>query len=791
MLRNYFKLAVRSLFKNKSSSLINISGLAAGMAVAILIGLWIFDELSFNRSFEHYDRLAKVWQFVRFGDGDKSSYDVMPAPLAPELRNQYPDFEAVSMSSHTQETVVAIGGEQFSKGGNYVEPSFPSMLSLRMLSGDRNGLRDINSILLSRSLAASLFGRGEALHQVITLNNKMPVKVAGVYEDFGGNTQFAGVEFLAPWDLYVANDNFVKAAVKDWDNNNYQLFVQVKPGIDMVALSTKIRDIRMKREDPPAYKPEFFLHPMSKWHLYSSFKNGVNDGGTIRFVWLFGIIGVFVLLLACINFMNLSTARSEKRAREVGIRKAIGSERRQLIVQFLTESLLVVGVALILALLLVQVSLPFFNIVSGKELSILWPQPLFWGLLLAFSLITGLVAGSYPAFYLSSFKPVKVLKGVFRAGRFAALPRKALVTFQFTVSVALIICTIIVFRQIEHARTRPLGYSQEGLIEVNINTTDLRRNLGPLRTDLMASGAVVDMAGASCGITSQDGGTTDFFWEGKNRNNTPLVMSNNVTYDFGKTIGWKLAQGRDFSRAYGSDSAAIILNEAAVKLIAYKQPLGAFVKSGGKEYKIIGVVKDMVRESPFTPVQPTFFKLGKGVAVIDIRLTPAMTASESLEKVAKVFKTYNPGAPFQYTFVDERFGKKFGHEERIGKLASFFAVLAIFISCLGLFGLSSFIAEKRTKEIGVRKVLGASVLQLWGLLSKEFVVLVGLSLLIALPLAYYFMSDWLGNYEYRASLSWWIFAVTALGALAITLMTVSVQAIKAALMNPVKSLRSE
>jgi len=791
MLKSYFKIALRNLFRNKVSSFINIAGLATGLGVAILIGLWIFDELSYNKSFDHYNRIAKVWQFVKFGDGDKSSYDVMPVPLAEELRTKYPDFAYVSLSSQSQQVVLASGNEQFSKLGNYVEPDFTEMMSLHMLAGSRGGLKGINSIILSQSLAGTLFGKEDPLNKILTINNKQTVKVTGVYEDFPGNSNFKDILFLAPWQLFVTTDNNAKRGAEDWDNNSFQLFTQLKPGADFAAVSARIKETRMKIENPPAYHPEFFLHPMSKWHLYSDFQNGVNVGGTITFVWLFGIIGVFVLLLACINFMNLSTARSEKRAREVGIRKAIGSMRKQLVLQFMSESMLVVLVAFLLSLLLVQLILPFFNEVAGKEMRILWTQPLFWLALIGFSVLTGLVAGSYPAFYLSSFQPVKVLKGVFRPGRFATMPRKVLVVFQFTVSVILIIGTIIVFRQIQYAKNRPVGYSRNGLIEVNINTPELRKSLVALRTDLLQSGAVYDVAAASCSITYQDGGTTDFMWEGKKAGFTPLVMSNSITYEYGKTLGWDIAQGRDFSRAFATDSTAIILNEAAVKLIGYKEPLGAFVKSSGKEYKIIGIVKDILRESPFAPVQPTFFRLGKGVSTLNIKLAPWMSTSEALAKITPVFKRHNPGSPFTYTFVDEQYAKKFGNEERIGKLATFFAVLAIFISCLGLFGLASFVAEKRTKEIGVRKVLGASIYNVWRLLSKEFVVLVGISLLIAMPIAYYFMSNWLLNYEYRAPLAWWIFAATGVGAVVITVLTVSFQAIKAALMNPVKSLRSE
>jgi putative ABC transport system permease protein len=789
MLKNYFKLAVRNLFKNKSSSLINIGGLATGMAVAMLIGLWIYDELSYNKSFDNYNRIGKVWQFVKF-DADKVAYDVIPIPLSTELRTKYPDFQYVSASVQ-QQNILSSGNENFSKTGNYVEPDFTAMMSVKMLAGNRNGLKDINSILLSQSLANTMFGSANPINKTIRIDNKLTVAVSGVYEDFPANSSFNDVFFLAPWDLFIANDNNGKQAKDDWDSNSYQLYAQLKEGAAFPAVSAKIKDSRMKRANPPRYKPEFFLHPMSKWHLYEDFKNGVNTGGLIQYVWLFGIIGVFVLLLACINFMNLSTARSEKRAKEVGIRKAVGSVRWQLIIQFFSESVLIVLVAFAFSLLFVQLLLPFFNDISGKKMSITWFNPLFWLTGIGFSLLTGLVAGSYPALYLSSFNPVKVLKGTFRVGRFAAIPRKVLVVFQFTVSITLIIGTIIVFRQIQHARNRPVGYNRNGLIEVYMNTPELRKNYQVLREDLLGSGAVQELSASSCSVTVQDGGTTDFSWTGKPQDFTPLVMSNSITYEYGKTVGWELVQGRDFSRAYATDSAGMILNETAIKLMNFKNPVGEFVKRGGRDYKVIGVIRDMVRESPFSPVKPTFFILGKGVRVLTIKLSPQLGTAAAIDKTAGIFKKYDPASPFTYHFINDQFAKKFGAEERIGKLATFFAILAIFISCLGLFGLASFVAEQRTKEIGVRKVLGASIFNLWRLLSKEFVLLVSISLLIAIPTGYYFMHQWLQNYDYRINLSWWIFLAAAVGALTITLLTVSFQSIKAALANPVKSLRNE
>ena len=790
MIQNYFKIALRNILKHKGYSAINIGGLSVGMAVAMLIGLWVYDELSFDKYHKNHDRVVQLFQFVTF-EVEKSTYDVMPIPLAEELRTKYPDFKSVVMSKRLSQ-VLAAGENKFAKTGSSVEPAFLEMMSVNMLAGTRNGLDDANAILLSESLAKALFGDSDPLNQLVKIDNKVNVKVTGVYEDFPNNSTFKETLYITPWKLLLNNDPYTKSIENDWDSNSYQIYAQLKDGADPEQVSAKIRETRTKMDDPPRYKPEFFLHPMNKWHLYGDFKNGVNTGGLIQFVWLFGIIGVFVLLLACINFMNLSTARSEKRAKEVGIRKAIGSLRGQLITQFFSESLLVVLFAFILSVFLAAAALPFFNQVAQKQMSILWFNPYFWLLGFGFSLLTGIIAGSYPAIYLSSFKPLKVLKGTFSVGRYAAIPRKVLVVMQFTVSVTLIIGTIIIFRQIQFAKNRPVGYSKNGLIEVKMNTPELLRHYQALRLDLLNTGAVKEMAQSSGVITTQDGGTTDISWEGKSPDTQPLVMHNSVTHDYGKTIGWQILQGRDFSRTFSTDSAAMILNESAAKLMNLKKPLDSFVRASGRQYKIIGVVKDMIKENPFSPVSPSFFVVNyRNISVINIRLTPDISASEAVGKVESVFKKYNPGSPFTYSFADEEYSKKFGTEERIGKLASFFAILAIFISCLGLFGLASFVAEQRTKEIGIRKVLGASVTNLWGMLSKDFVLLVIISCVVSIPISWHFMNDWLKNYKYHTEISWWIFALTGIGALGITLLTVSYQAIKAALRDPVKSLRSE
>lgn len=790
MFKNYFKIAFRNLLKGKMYSLINILGLATGMAIALLIGLWIWDELSFNKYHRNHERLAQVMITQTF-NGETGTGRAIAIPMGIELRTKYTsDFKQVSLASWNFGHILAVGDKKITKEGMWVQPEFPAMFSLKMVKGSLDGLKDPSSALLSQSVAEALFGNADPIGKTVKFDDKDDLKVAGVYEDLPRNTSLYETKLLIPWEKYVASEDWLKRSATQWDNHSFQLFAQLNDNVDFDKTTAKIKDLG--KQHVKEGNEQVLLHPMDKWRLYSKFTNGKIDGGRIQFVWLFGIIGVFVLMLACINFMNLSTARSEKRAREVGIRKTMGSLRSQLIGQFLGESVIVAFLAFVLAIGLALLSLSFFNGLADKEISMPWSNPFFWLMALAFVIFTGLVSGSYPAFYLSRFEPVKVLKGTFKAGRFAALPRKILVVIQFTVSIALIIGTIIVFRQIQYAKSRPVGYTREGLISVSINTKDLYAHYEALRSDLLATGAVANVAKSSSPVTNVWSNQIGFDWKGKDPNAVPLFGTIAVTHDFGQTLGWQIKEGRDFSRSFPTDTGNIILNEAGVKLTGFKDPVGQIIKWNDKDRVVIGVIKDMVMESPYTPVKPTVFFLEYDWAnIITMRIKPAMPVREALAKLEPVFKKYNPGSPFEYKFTDEEYAQKFSDEERIGNLATFFAILAVFISCLGLFGLASFIAERRTKEIGVRKVLGASVLNIWQMLSKDFVTLVIISCVIAIPIAWYVLHQWLQQYEYRTPISWWIFTIAGLGAMAIALLTVSFQAIKAAVSNPVKSLRSE
>ena len=797
MIKNYFKIAWRNLIKNKAHTIINVTGLSVGMAVAMLIGLWIWDEVSYDHYFKDHDRIVQVMQHQTF-NGVIETQTSIPIPLGAKLRQDYKsDFKYAVLSTWTYDHIIAYGEKKLTQQGNYMQAEAPDLFSLNMIKGSRSGLKDPSSILLSAKLAKSLFGDEDPMLKTIKIDNKYIVKVTGVYEDLPHNTSFNDMAFIAPWDLYMTTMTFLKRASTQWGNNSWQIFAELNPNADVKQVSAHIKDLKVAGLSGNGdnvglkFKPVLFLQPMNRWHLYGEFKNGINTGGAIQFVWMFGIIGIFVLLLACINFMNLSTARSEKRAKEVGIRKTVGSLRSQLIAQFFSESLMVVAFAFLFAIALLALSLPWFNQVANKDMSILWGSPLFWILGLSFSLLTGVIAGSYPAFYLSSFQPVKVLKGTFKAGKLAALPRKILVVLQFTVSVTLIIGTIIVFIQVQFTKNRPVGYDRTGLIQMNMKTDEIHKHFSAVRNDLLQSGAIIEIAESGSPLTGVYSNNSGLSWKGKDPNLQDDFGTIAITPEFGKTAQWKITEGRDMSRDYLTDSSAMIANESAIKFMNLKHPVGETIK-WGKDYKIVGVIKDMVMASPYEPVKPTlFFLIDHAGDVVDIRVNPKMNMHDALAKIETTFKQYDPGSPFDYSFTDTEYAKKFADEERIGKLAGFFTLLAIFISCMGLFGMASFMAEQRTKEIGVRKVLGASVFGLWRMLSTDFVVLVLISLLIAIPTAYYFMNGWLRNYQYRAHPSWWIFVATALGTILITLLTVSYQSIKAALTNPVKSLKSE
>jgi len=792
MWKNYLTIGWRNIRRNRGYSLINIGGLTIGMTVTIILGLSVYDELTFDRYHPQFDRMARVIQNVTL-NGNLETWKYIPYPLGEELRGQYgSDFDAVVMTSGIGSYPIANGDVTISKTGAYFEPEGPELLSITMLRGASDALKDPRALLLSASAAKSLFGDGEAMGRTLQLDGQ-DVKVAGVYADFPVNSSFAGLHFVGSWKL-MFDTNGLSNMQDPWRPNGWELYVRLVPSADMGIVSARIKDAVMKHmnERLALRKPELFLFPMKDWHLRSEFSNGVNVGGAIQYVQLFSLIAIFVLILACINFMNLSTAQSERRAREVGIRKSMGSVRGQLIGQFFFESVLIAVVALMLSLVLVQLLLPAFNLLVNKQISVPWTDYRFVVIIITFALFTGFIAGAYPAMFLSSFKPVNVLKGVMRGGTWASLPRRALVVIQFTVSVTLIIGTWVVVRQIEYGKSRPVGYTRQGLVAVPMVTNKLRGHIDAFREEVMQTGEVIQMARANSRTTSQGASSSGFHWAGKDpglSTDFPFVY---VSHDYGKTVGWNFVKGRDFSRDFPSDTAALIINETTARFMGFKDPVGETIRWEDLTFTVIGVVEDMVIDSPYEPVPPTIFVLTpNGGYLILARVNPEVTSAEAIGAIEQVYKKYAPGDPFNYSFVDQDYARKFGAEEKVLRQASILAILAIFISCLGIFGLASFVVERRTKEVGVRKVMGASLPSLWQLLSKEFVILVVISFCLAFPAAWYFTGDWLARYNYHITVGWWVYVASGGAAIAITLATVSYHTLRAAGANPVKSLRAE
>jgi putative ABC transport system permease protein len=789
MFKNYIKIAWRNLIRNKGLSFINICGLSVGMAFALLIGMWVKYEISFDKFHKNIDRIAFVYKHTLFNN-EKGTQSGIMLPLYDELINNYPEVKRATRMDWGGGHSLMVGDKKFVKRSHFVDPDFLQMFTFPIINGDaKTALKDINSIVLTESLAKTLFGTNEAIGKLIRLDNQYTFKVTAIMKDVPHNSSF-NFDFLMPFEWRIQNEEWVRNARTMWGNNFLMTAVELKEGASMAALSKKLGPL-VPSKDAALKNQTLFLQPLSDRHLYNEFKNWVNVGGRIDHVKLFGIIGIFVLLIACINFMNLATARSEKRAKEVGIRKAVGSQRIQLVMQFLGESMFTAFLSFILALILIQVILPFVKDLGFEHIQFDFGNITLLASVLIVCLLTGLVAGSYPALYLSSFIPVKVLKGIFKQGKGAGYFRKSLVVSQFVISIGLIISTVIVFQQIGHARKRSLGYDPNNLILLWMSE-DFRKNYDALKQDLLNTGNIEAVTKSSSPMTGIWNSWSDFSWEGKDPHSDLVLDVVMTEWDYEKAVGIKFVQGRPFSREHKTDSNAVILNQAALRMIGYKDPIGKTMKLGDQTLTIVGVIEDVLMQSPYRPVNPGVILFNSdNASVVLVRLKKNADLQKSLAAMKPLAEKYNPAVPFDYTFVDEEFKSKFDTERQIAKLSGIFAGLAIFISCLGLFGLAAFMAERRVKEIGIRKVLGASIVQLWMLLSREFVLLVLIACIIASPLALWLMSDWLQKYDYRISISWWVFVIAGILALVIALITVSSQAIKAALANPVKSLRTE
>ena len=786
MIKNYFKIAWRNLFRNKGFSLTNLLGLTIGITCTILIFLWVQDERTYDKFHASYSSIYKVMANRDFNN-QVFTDENMVLPLASTLQEKLPQIKNAVVTTHRQPHILARGDDQLKKWGYSVSEHFFDMFSWKFVQGKAStAITDPSSIVLTRSAAKAFFGNEDPINKVLRIDNDRDIKVTAIVEDAPGNSSFQ-FDYLTPFN--PSNENY-KQSMVNWQNSSWTVFLQVGPGTNMRVLEKNINDIKKQRDPDDKKISTYFTFPMSKWRLYSDFKDGRNTGGMIEYVTLFTIIAIIILLIACVNFMNLSTARSEKRAKEVGVRKTLGSGKKQLILQFFFESTILALVAFILSIGAVYLLLPSFNAVVDKHLSLPVAQPVFWLDGLAIIICTGVVAGSYPALYLSSFNPIKVLKGTFLAGKSAAISRRILVVAQFATSILLISATIIIYQQIQHIKNRNIGYDPNNLIMIPA-TSDTQKNFTVIKQELLNSGLI-------SAVTRTMSPITDIWWkspgpdyEGKPANQSIIFAGESTDIDFSKTLGIKILQGRDFS-GLPSDSTAMLLNKAAVDAMGLKNPVGMQMRNGKYSHTVIGVTDNVIMESPFKPVDPMMIYFDPyGANSISIRLNNSVRPQKALSSIENVFKKYNPAYPFEYQFVDQEFGKKFLTEELISKITNIFAGLAIFICCIGLAGLASFTIEKRIREIGIRKVLGATIQQLLLLISKEFLKLVLIAFVIAVPITWWFMNNWLDKYTYRIQISIWLFAAVGILIMLLTLVVVSLNTMRAAVANPVKSLRTE
>jgi putative ABC transport system permease protein len=790
MIKNYLKVAWRNILSNKIYSALNILGLAAGMSVALIIGLWVQFEYSFDRFLPNYEQLYQVRRNFN-SNGETLTFSSTSLKLADALRSSIPEIEYVAESDWGDSHGLMVGDKKIYLNGAQTGGDFLKMFQYPLIEGNANSaLHDAYSIVLTQSTAKALFGNENAINKTVRVDNQHDLKVTGILKDLSANSSFQ-FKYLIPFAYMEQTRDYVKRSrTGNFSNNSFQQYVKLKPGITYAQVAPKIRDIeKSEPNNTNAKNSRVILQPLKDWHLYSEYKGGFANSGFIDYVHIFSLIGVLVLLIACINFVNLSTARSEKRAKEVGVRKAIGSRRKDLIFQFLTESTLITFISFLFCLLFVALALPAFNLLADTTISIPFSNVVFWLIMIGCVLFTGLLAGGKPAFYLSSFNPVKVLKGAISGGKSNSLSRRVLVVMQFSCSIALIISTVIIYKQIQYAKERPTGYNISNLMATDMND-DLGKNYVALKNELLRSGLVQSVTTASAPATDVNSHGDVTNWPGKYPGETVEMGYIGISDDYFKTLGMQIKEGRNFISNFKPDTNNVILNEAAVKRLRLKDPVNQVLTFGMQHIKIVGVVKNALMISPFAAADPTTFYVGNGGNLM-YRLSPNVNSHDAIAKLTTIFNKYNPAFPYTYRFVDDDYNKKFNLEVLIGKLAGIFAGLAIFISCLGLFGLAAYVAEQRTKEIGIRKVLGATVTQVWVLLSKDFIMLVVISCVLASPIAFYFLQNWLHKYDYHIKIGSGVFIISALAAMLITLCTISFQAIKAALANPVKSLRSE
>ncbi|HNP19387.1 MAG TPA: ABC transporter permease [Fulvivirga sp.] len=785
MFKNYFLVTIRNIYKNTIYSIINISGLAIGIVCSILILLWVSDEVSYDKFIPKYNRLYQVWVNAHF-DGKINSWRSVPLPTYEAMKDADTKIKNSCVTDWGGSHLLNVNEVRITKDGYWASEEFLEMFGFPLEKGDASTvLDDPSNIVITASLAKILFGEEDPINKIIRVDDDSDLKVAGVLKDIPKNSSFE-FDFLLPWKLREQKNEWVRENMTNWGNYSFQVFIELDDPNSMASVQDNVKDM-LTEKGQDEMKREFFIHPLEKWRLHSSFEDGQESGGRSDYVQLFTIIAFFIILIACINFMNLATARSERRAREVGIRKSVGSGRMQLILQFMGESLFISIISFVIALLLAHLLLPAYNDLVEKELFIDYTSSTFWIFSATIILITGIVSGSYPAIYLSSFQPVTVLKGKVSVGKGASTPRKILVVLQFGFSIILIVGTIVIMQQIQLVKSRDLGYKQDNLISV-YRTDELDKNYETLKNELLQSGAVDGVTKSNSKITQVN--SNNFLgWPGKPEDLRVLFTTIVLDYDYCQTMGIKVLQGRDFSKDFKSDSSAIIINKAALELMDLKDPIGTELDLWGGKRNLIGVVDNVLMDDPYREVKPLFMIMDDWGGSVSVRLHGDIATA--LPTVQAIFEKYNTAYPFEYTFADVDFQKKFTSINLTSRLATLFALLTIVITGLGLFGLASFTAQQRTKEIGIRKVMGATVGGLVRLMSFDFSKLVIVSFIISAPLSWYLLNTYLDRYPIRTQIEWWILPLTGLIALVFAIAIVSTQAFKAARANPVQSLRNE
>jgi putative ABC transport system permease protein len=789
MLSNYLKIALRNLWRNRAFSFINILGLALGLACSLLIFLWVQDERHVDAFHDNGARLYTIYE-RQYYDGKVEAGYYTPGVLADEIKKVIPEIVASSGFAWENQATFALGDKVSKLKGNHASADFFRMFSYSLLEGNaQTALKDPSSIAISRKMAEIFFGSTrEAVGKTLRYENKKDLMVSAVFEDVPRTSSYK-FDYLINWEGFLDENSWAK----EWGNNGPRTHIMLRQDARPDQVRSKIKRLldKYNKEQSASFRIELGMQPFGDMYLYSNFKNGEPDGGRIEYVRLFSIVAVFILLIACINFMNLATARSVKRAKEVGVRKVVGAVRPLLIGQFMGEALLLTFFAVLLSLVLLVGLMPAFNFLTGKEIPLPLSDATFWLSLLGLMLVTGLVSGSYPALFLSSLNPIRILKGTLKLGSGASWFRQGLVVFQFSLSIILIVGTIVVSQQVDYAQQKNLGYDRENLIYIPLEG-DLPKKYALFKEEVSKMPGIQLVTRMTQTPTDLSNGTGGVEWNGKDPNTTIMFTQAAVGYDFVKTLNLKVVQGRDLSKDFATDSAGYLLNESALKKMHLKDPIGQPLTFWEKKGTIVGVLKDFHVNSLHQPIPPLVIRLGEtenwGSALV--RTEPGKT-KEALASLEKICKELNPHFPFSYYFSDEEYQKLYKSEQVVGQLSNCFAFLAIFISCLGLLGLATFTAEQRTREIGIRKVLGASVSGIVALLSRDFLKLVLLANLIAWPLAWWAVSRWLEGFSYRTPIGWWIFAISGVMALFIALMTVSFQAIKAAMLNPIKSLRTE